>query len=79
MDADMVQKVKDFMLKQVDVDAKTNSYWIVKLQTYKHYGVDTYTDYKKVVNELTPENLAAFLKDRLLSSGNRIKVVMRPE
>lgn len=77
VDADKVQKVKDYMLKQADVDAKDNNHWLGVIDEYREWGLDTQTEYKTIVNALTPEKIAAYLKS-LLDSNNHIEVVMRP-
>jgi zinc protease len=79
MDADMVQKVKDYMLKNADESAKKNGHWMSILTTYKDYGLDFQSNYKKIVSELTPQSLSAFLKNVVLAGKNHIEVVMRPE
>ncbi len=79
IDADQLQKVKDFMLKQVDLDAKTNGYWMGAIDKMRTYGVDVYHDYKKIVEALTPEAVSKFVREKVLSSGNHIQVVMMPE
>ncbi|WP_223928435.1 M16 family metallopeptidase [Prevotella lacticifex] len=78
VDADKVQKVKEFMLKQADEDAKDNSHWLDILSTYVNYGVDFQTGYKQAVNALTPERIAAYLKS-LSAAGNHASVVMTPQ
>jgi len=78
VDADQLQKAKEYMLKQIDVDAKTNSYWINTITTWKDHGVDVFTDYKKTVEALTTDSLRDFL-NRLLSSGNHMELIMLPE
>ena len=78
VDADQLQKVKDYMLKQADIDAKQNSYWINTITTFKEYGLDVYTDYKKTVEALTVDSVRDFL-NQLLKSGNHVEVIMTPE
>ena len=77
-DADMLKKVKEYMFKHFDDRTKTNAYWESIIEDYRDYGVDFYTDYKKVVEEQTPESVSAFVAE-LLKQGNRIEVVMLPE
>ena len=77
--ADDLNKVKEAMLKQADIDAKKNGYWMNTITTWKEYALDVHTDYKKTVEALTPESLSQFIRDMLLSSGNHIEVVMLPE
>jgi len=76
-DADMLAKVKEYMLKNVDDQAKTNGYWAGVISTWRKWGVDLNTDYKKVVEAQTPESISAFIKE-LLKAGNRAEVVMMP-
>ena len=76
-DADMLTKVKEYMLKNVDDEAKTNSYWMSVISDYRRWGLDMHTDYKKVVEAQTPESIAAFAKE-ILKAGNRAEVVMMP-
>ena len=79
VDADQLAKVKEYMLKQIDVDAKKNSYWVSTIATFKDYGLDVYTDYKKTVEALTVESVRDFLNNVILKSGNHIEVIMTPE
>ena len=78
VDADQLQKVKEYMLKQIDVDAKKNGYWVNTITTWKDYGLDVYTDYKKTVEALTVDSVRDFL-NQLLKSGNHLEVIMTPE
>lgn len=78
VDADKVAKIKENMLKNADTDAKSNGHWMDIIDEYIWTGVDLQTDYKKVVGELTPEKIAAYLK-QLVGSGNKIDVIMTPE
>jgi zinc protease len=78
IDADALQKVKEYMLKQADVDAKTNNYWVNVLTTWKDYGVDTQTNYKKVVESLTADSLQKFMK-QMAAANNQMEVVMMTE
>ena len=78
IDADQLAKTKEYMLKQIDVDAKKNNFWINTITAYKEYGIDFYTDYKKTVESLTVDNVREFL-NKLLKSGNHVEVIMLPE
>ncbi len=79
VDADMLNKVMELMLKRADENAKTNSYWVSTINNLDEYGVDTYTNYKNVVNALTPEKVAKMVKDVIFKGGNSVKVIMLPE
>jgi zinc protease len=76
-DADILAKVKAYMLKQADDDAKNNGHWMNILTTWKYRGLDMQTDYKKVVESLTPESMQQFLK-QLLAAGNHTELIMMP-
>ena len=78
IDADQLAKTKEYMLKQFDVDAKKNGYWINTITNYKDFGVDFYTNYKKTVESLTVDNVRDFL-NKFLKNGNHIEVIMTPE
>lgn len=75
-DASDLYKVKEILLKQADVDAKTNGYWINVLSDYVEDGLDVYTDYKNVVRNTTPQMISNFLKDVILKSGNHAEIIM---
>lgn len=79
VDADQLAKVKEYMLKQIDVDAKKNGYWVNTITTFKDEGLDLYTDYKKTVEALTTDSIRDFLNNVLLKSGNHAEVIMTPE
>ena len=77
--ADDLLKVKQILLKQADVDAKTNRYWTGVLNTWKRFGVDVYTDYKKTVEAVSTKSVSDFLKNVVLKSKNHVEVIMMPE
>lgn len=79
VDTDMLNKVKELMLKRADEDAKTNSYWVGAINDMDEYGVDTVTKYKGIVNALTPDKVAKFVNDVIFGGGNSVKVIMLPE
>ena len=78
VDAEKLQKAKEYMLKAVDDDAKTNHYWLRQINRLRDWGIDTHTDFKQTVEAQTPESVAAFVKE-LLKSGDRAEVIMLPE
>ena len=79
IDAEQLSQVKEAMLKQADISFKNNQFWVNTITTWRDYGVDSYTDYKKTVEALTTDKLAAFFRDVILASGNEIEVIMTPE
>ncbi len=78
VDADMLKKTKDLMVKQYEDALKTNSYWLDVISDYDEYGVDKSTDYKKLVEALTPQSVAKFVKD-YVSGRNSASVIMLPQ
>ena len=77
-DADKLQKVKEYMLKNHADQLKQNSYWLGCISQWRRWGIDFHTDYEKTVNAQTPESISAFVKE-LLKAGNRAEVIMMPE
>lgn len=76
---DMLTKVKEYMIKNYEDEQKTNGYWIGVIEQDVNYGLDTDTEYKNIVNSLTPENVAAYVKKVLLGGKTHIEVIMMPE
>ena len=74
-----LNKAKQILLKQADVDAKTNQYWRRIINRYNRYGLDFHTDYKKVVEGMNAQKVSQFLKNVLLKSGHHVEVTMMPE
>ena len=72
-----LQKVKEILLKQAGVDEKTNGYWLDVLSTYELLGVDTFTDYKNMVKSVGDKEIANFLQNTILKSGNHFTVIMK--
>ncbi len=79
VDADMVDKVKELMLKRADENARKNAHWAGVILDYEEFGIDRETDYKRIVSAVTPEKVAAFVRDVILAPGNVVTVVMLPE
>ncbi|MBO4871706.1 MAG: insulinase family protein [Muribaculaceae bacterium] len=70
--------IKAAMIKNFDTSAKENGHWVNVLSMYVGRGIDTHSDYKAIVNSITPEMVADFVK-RVYKSGNSVEVVMLPE
>ena len=77
-DADMLTKVKEYMLKSADDAVKTNGYWMNVINTYDRYGLDNHTEYKNTVAAQTPEKICNFMK-KFLKGANLVQVIMLPE
>ena len=78
VDAEKLNKVKEYMLKNIDDQAKTNNYWVRTIGQWRDYGIDIHTDYKQVVQAQTPADVANYMKE-LLKAGNRAEIIMLPE
>jgi zinc protease len=79
IDAEKLEKVKSNMLKNADINAKNNGYWLRVIKENENEGIDIFTNYKQVVQSMTPEKVAAHFKKTVLDGGNSIRIVMRPE
>ncbi len=77
--AEDLNKVKQILLKQADVDAITNGHWVNVLNIWKRRGVDIHTDYKKTVESITAQDISKFLKKVMLKSGHHYEVLMMPK
>lgn len=77
-DADMLTKVKEYMLKSLDDQVKTNSYWLNVISNNVANKVDFHTNAKAVIEAQTPATISAFIAE-LLKQGNMAEIVMLPE
>ena len=68
-------KVKEFLLKKHLENMKENGYWLNQLNEYYFCNIDFNTNYEKLVNEITAEDVKNFTK-ALLDQGNIIEVTM---
>ena len=71
-------KVKEFLLKKHLENMKENGYWVNQLLEYYFSNIDMNTNYEKLVNEMTVEDVKNFTK-ALLDQGNIIEVTMTAE
>ena len=70
-----MQKVKEYLLKQYDQVAITNDYWHYVLYNELRYGVDFDKDYKKMVNEITANEIQQMARN-IINSNRRIEITM---
>ncbi len=77
-DADMLTKVKEYMLKSFDDATQTNSYWKSIVDNNRMFGLDFHTNFKKVVEAQTPESICKFMQE-FLKPGNKIEVTIMPK
>jgi zinc protease len=76
-DADMLTKVKEYMLKNHGDQLKTNGYWSGRIDIWRKYGLDFHTSYEQVVQAQTPESISAYVAE-LLKAGNQAEIIMMP-
>ena len=76
-DADMVTKVKEYMLKNLGDQLKDNVYWASRIDAWRKWNIDLHTDCEKTIQALTPQSICAFVAE-VLKSGNEAEVVMLP-
>ena len=79
VDPDKVTKIRENMLKEAEISFKSNGFWVGAIIEWKLYGKDNYTDYKKLIESVTPEDISSYIKNVILKSGNHAEVIMRPE
>ena len=73
-----IQKEKEGMLKEFEVNMETNSYWLnYVLWMYYAYGIDYVKDYPYTIEALNAESVQQTL-EQLLKNGNKYEVVMTP-
>ena len=76
--ASSMDKVRKYLLKQYDQMAITNDYWSYIIWHELEDGVDFDRDYKKMVSEVTAEQVQRMAR-QLLASKRRIEVTMLSE
>ncbi len=79
VDAEQLDAAKQYLLKKHAENATRQQYWLTAIEEYHRNGLDVHTDYRRLVDTLTPEALSAFVRNVILSSGIRLEVVMQPE
>ena len=79
VDPATLNDIKEAMIKNFDTEARENSHWTNTLSMWVGRGIDNHSDYKNIVNSLTPEKVSAFVSNVILKPGNKVEVVMLPE
>jgi zinc protease len=68
-------KVKEYMLKKQQENEQENSYWQNAILEYYRQNTNSYTDYVKTLNAVTPADIRKKVQD-LLDAKNVIEVIM---
>ena len=73
-----LNKVKMNLIKQHKEDVAENGWWMHAISTYYRDGMNFNTDYEKVINEISPENISSIVKE-LLKQNNLTEILLMPE
>ena len=73
--AEILNKVKEFMLKKNQENLRENGYWMNAIDTYYTWNIDTLNDFDKLVNGITIEDIKKFTAN-IISQKNNVEVVM---
>jgi len=73
-----LQKAKEYFIKQRQEDMKENNWWNNILTDYYFYDLDYLTGYENKVKALDVNSVHDYAK-KVLSQGNIIEVIMRPQ
>ena len=76
--ADDVEKVRKYLLKEYENQIQMNGNWINWLDEYNDLGINYTAEYKKIVEELTYDDLKT-LAAKILKDNNMTHIIMRPE
>ena len=73
-----IEKTREYLLKNRQNSMQLNSGWLGFIQSKYGSGLDFVKDYEPALRALTAADVQAIAK-KILSDGNIVKVVMRPE
>lgn len=73
-----LSKVKAYLIKAYDQSIQTNDYWDYVIYNRLRHNIDFFTDYKKIVNNITLQDIQLIAKD-ILKSDRRIEITMISE
>lgn len=74
---DEVNKVKQYLLKNMAENVKNNSYWLTILRMYDKFNKDMHSGYDRIVGNLSAERLRKFSALHL-KNATRLKLTMQP-
>ena len=73
-----MKKVKDYLHKTYQENLRNNNYWSGEMYTLKKFGIDEVTDYEKVLDSITTDDVRKAIAD-ILKQGNQTRVIMYGE
>jgi zinc protease len=71
-------KVREFMVKRQQEVERENSYWSSVITDFYSHGYDRYSDYVKILNSITPNDIRDKAK-AIIDAKNLIEVIMTGE
>ena len=77
-DEKYTSKIKEYLLKSYTENERKNGTWLSYIEELDRDHIDGYTDYQKVVQEITSDDIAALAR-KVLDAKNHITVIMLPE
>lgn len=78
IDAAEVDRIREYMLKNYSAALNDNGFWESVMRIYHTYGVDMVSDYEKTLRDVTPQDVAGFVREILLPA-RRMQLEMSPE
>ncbi|MCM1108759.1 MAG: insulinase family protein [Clostridium sp.] len=78
VEAKYLDKVKEYLLKTIDENRRSNAYWMGCIESEVKRGIDFDTHYKDVVAAVTSADLQKLAR-RILKDANRLRVIMLPD
>ena len=75
---EMVDKVRQYMLKRHNEQLIENSYWMDMLTSYYWENENKHTNYEKFLNNISSKDIQRLAK-KILNSGNVIQISMTGE
>ena len=70
-----MKKVKDYMHKTYQDNLRQNGYWSGEMYYWDKFGIDEVTDYEKVLDSITTEDVRKAI-DNILKQRNQTRVIM---
>jgi zinc protease len=79
IDPDILNNAKETLLKSLDELVKTrNGFWLGLMWDRESRGIDTFTNRRKLIYQLTPQTVQRFMQ-RFLKTSHFCETLMQPE
>lgn len=73
-----LDKVKKYLLKTYSDNQRHNSYWNSLIAEQTRWGFDENTDYEKIVNAISSNDVRNFVNNVMLKQDNKATIIMLP-